>query len=35
MARKKRNFKFAWSSKRANHGRKGNRGRCKNWGKKN
>jgi hypothetical protein len=35
MARRKRTYKFAWSSKRANHGRRGSRGKVKNWGKKN
>jgi hypothetical protein len=34
MARRKRNFKFSWRSKKANHGRKGARGKLKAWGKK-
>jgi hypothetical protein len=35
MTRRRRNFKFSWKSKRANHGRKGARGKLKRWGKKN
>ena len=35
MTRRRRNFKFAWKSKKANHGRKGARGKLKRWGKKN
>jgi hypothetical protein len=35
MTRRKRNYKYKWRSKRANHGRKGARGRVKTWGKKN
>jgi len=34
MARRKRNYKYSWRSKRANHGRKGARGTLKGWGKK-
>ena len=35
MSRKKRNYKFSWRSKRANHGKKGGRGKLRAWGKKN
>ncbi len=34
MARKRRNYKFTWRSKKANHGRRGTRGKLKGWGKK-
>lgn len=34
MARKRRTYKFTWRSKKANHGRKGARGKDKSWGKK-
>ena len=34
MARRKRNGKFKWRSKRANHGKLGSRGKSKGWGKK-
>jgi hypothetical protein len=34
MARRKRNGKFNWRSKKANHGRLGTRGKSKGWGKK-
>jgi hypothetical protein len=35
VTRRKRNYKYKWRSKRANHGGKGARGKVKNWGKKN
>jgi len=34
MARRKRNGKFAWRSKRANHGKAPARGKSRGWGKK-
>lgn len=34
MARRRRYGKLTWRSKRANHGRKGARGKPKVWGKK-
>ena len=34
MARKRRTYKFTWRSKKANHGRRGTRGKDKSWGKK-
>jgi len=35
MTRRNRHYKFSWRSKKANHGRKGARGKSKKWGKKN
>ena len=36
MTRRKRHYKYlTWKSKKANHGRKGARGKTKVWGKKN
>jgi len=34
MAKRKRNYKFSWRSKKANHGRKGTRGKTKEWGRR-
>jgi len=34
MCRRARIGKYSWRSKRANHGRKGARGKTKHWGKK-
>jgi hypothetical protein len=34
MARRSRNFRYKWRSKKANHGRKGAKGKIRGWGKK-
>ncbi len=35
MTQRRRSYKYSWRSKKANHGRKGARGKSKKWGKKN